>query len=114
MPLSRSLTVCPSSRGRLTLSALSAPSVLSAAAHGPARLLAWTPNSANLFSAEVERAAENLAKGGKPFGGYPPSTPTAPAGGSRRESMPMMGAGPRPYPEQQGTSTRQTRTQSIH
>jgi hypothetical protein len=52
--------------------------------------------------AEVERAAENLAKGGKPFGGYPPPTPQA--GGSRRESMPMMG-GPRPQYEQQGTPT---------
>jgi hypothetical protein len=64
-----------------------------------------TMNSANTFSAEVERAAENLSKGGKPFGGYPPATP--PAGGSRRESMPMMGGGggPRTYPEQQGTPT---------
>ena len=60
-------------------------------------------NSANTFSPEVERATENLAKGGKPFGGYPPVTPQA--GGSRRESMPMMGGGPRPYPEQQGTPT---------
>ncbi|KAF1927429.1 uncharacterized protein M421DRAFT_179436 [Didymella exigua CBS 183.55] len=58
-------------------------------------------DEANAFVAqfdEVERATENLAKGGKPFGGYPPATPQA--GGSRRESMPMM-AGPRPYPEQQ-------------
>ncbi|UPX21269.1 uncharacterized protein EKO05_0011460 [Ascochyta rabiei] len=73
-------------------------------------------DEANAFVAqfdEVERAAENLAKGGKPFGGYPPSTPQSASqvqaqpqpqpqpqsGGSRRESMPMMGA-PRPYPEQ--------------
>lgn len=57
-------------------------------------------------SAEVERASENLAKSGKPFGpGFPPT----PVGNSRRESMPMMGGGgantngggpgPRPYPD---------------
>ncbi|KAJ4986099.1 hypothetical protein SVAN01_08363 [Stagonosporopsis vannaccii] len=58
-------------------------------------------DEANAFVAqfdEVERAAENLAKSGKPFGGFPPA-PT-PSGASRRESMPMMGA-PRPYHEQQ-------------
>jgi hypothetical protein len=45
---------------------------------------------------EVDRAIENLAKSGKPFGpGFPPT----PMGGARRESMPMMGAGPRPYPD---------------
>lgn len=48
---------------------------------------------------EVERAAENLAKSGKPFGpGFPPT----PLANSRRESMPMMAGGPgapRPYPD---------------
>ncbi|KAH9867957.1 hypothetical protein IAQ61_007262 [Plenodomus lingam] len=46
---------------------------------------------------EVDRAAENLAKSGKPFGpGFPPT----PLGNSRRESMPMMGGvAPRPFPD---------------
>ncbi|EMD63869.1 hypothetical protein GGP41_005513 [Bipolaris sorokiniana] len=45
---------------------------------------------------EVDRAIENLAKSGKPFGpGFPPT----PTGAARRESMPMMGGGPRPYPD---------------
>ncbi|KNG46403.1 hypothetical protein TW65_06859 [Stemphylium lycopersici] len=45
---------------------------------------------------EVDRALENLAKSGKPFGpGFPPT----PMGNARRESMPMMGGGPRPYPD---------------
>ncbi|KAH7076166.1 hypothetical protein FB567DRAFT_452141 [Paraphoma chrysanthemicola] len=44
---------------------------------------------------EVDRAAENLAKSGKPLGpGFPPQA------GGRRESMPMVGPGaPRPYPD---------------
>ena len=46
---------------------------------------------------EVDRAIENLAKSGKPFGpGFPPT----PVGANRRESMPpMMAGGPRPYPD---------------
>jgi hypothetical protein len=59
---------------------------------------------------EVDRAAENLAKGGKPFGGYPP-TPMTP--GSRRESMPMPSPGPRPYPDY-GTVVLPTRHKSSH
>lgn len=60
-----------------------------------------TVNEGNAFASqfdEVDRAQENLAKSGKPFGGaaYPP-TPSS--SGARRESMPMMGAGPRPYPD---------------
>jgi hypothetical protein len=54
---------------------------------------------ANAFASqfeEVDRAIENLAKSGKPFGpGFPPT----PMGANRRESMPMMGGGPRPYPD---------------
>lgn len=44
---------------------------------------------------EVERAAENLAKSGKPFG--PGFSPT-PLVSSRRESMPVVGAGSGPRP----------------
>jgi len=44
---------------------------------------------------EVERAAENLAKSGKPFGpGFPPT----PLVNSRRESMPVVGGGNGPRP----------------
>lgn len=51
---------------------------------------------ANTTTTEVDRALENLAKSGKPFGpGFPPT----PMGNARRESMPMMGGGPRPYPD---------------
>ncbi|CAO2651471.1 Nn.00g040410.m01.CDS01 [Neocucurbitaria sp. VM-36] len=56
-------------------------------------------DEASAFSSqfdEVERATENLAKSGKSFGpGFPPT----PVSGNRRESMPMMGGGPRQYPE---------------
>ncbi|CAA9963235.1 hypothetical protein PTNB73_06738 [Pyrenophora teres f. teres] len=56
--------------------------------------------AANAFASqfeEVDRAIENIAKSGKPFGpGFPPT----PMGANRRESMPMMGGGgPRPYPD---------------
>ncbi|KAH5469517.1 hypothetical protein HBI22_194440 [Parastagonospora nodorum] len=54
---------------------------------------------ANAFASqfeEVDRAAENLAKSGKPFGPGFPQT-----GAGRRESMPIAGGGlaPRPFPE---------------
>ncbi|KAF1938306.1 hypothetical protein EJ02DRAFT_425849 [Clathrospora elynae] len=52
---------------------------------------------------DVDRAIENLAKSGKPFGpGFPPAPMGASTSASRRESMPMMpggAAGPRPYPD---------------
>jgi len=73
-----------------------------------ARFSTWVWNSANTFFAEVERAAENLAKSGKPFGGFPPA-PT-PSGAGRRESMPVMG-GPRPYHEQQPQQPQQQQQQ---
>ncbi|KAI4653348.1 hypothetical protein J4E93_001113 [Alternaria ventricosa] len=54
---------------------------------------------ANAFASqfeEVDRAIENLSKSGKPLGpGFPPT----PMGANRRESMPMMGGAPRPYPD---------------
>jgi hypothetical protein len=54
--------------------------------------------------AEVERASENLIKSGKPFGpGFAPQP-----GGGRRESMPMVGGAPRPYPDYGTQSARPT------
>lgn len=48
------------------------------------------------MTTEVDRAIENLSKSGKPLGpGFPPT----PMGANRRESMPMMGGAPRPYPD---------------
>ena len=60
---------------------------------GPIAVLA---TEGTVRSGAYVRAIENLAKSGKPFGpGFPPT----PMGANRRESMPMMGGGPRPYPD---------------
>jgi hypothetical protein len=57
----------------------------------------YNKNLANDATAEVERAAENLAKSGKGFG-FPQV-----GGANRRDSMPVMA--PRQYPEQYGRRT---------
>lgn len=118
MPLSRSLTVRYSENGRpadVTCNVkyrvgLQKTMTARGSDSDSDRRVLWFADSANASPTEVERAAENLAKSGKPFGGF---SPAASAPGSRRESMPMMNA-PRPYPEppqqqqqqqQQGTHT---------
>lgn len=71
--------------------------VLHALSHGARIGTSKLRNHANNPPPEVDRAAENLAKSGKPFGpGFPPQS-----SGGRRESMPMSGGGgaPRAYPE---------------
>jgi len=65
---------------------------------GPGANSSINRDEANAFACqldEVERAIENLIKSGKPFGpGFGPQ-----AGPGRRESMPMVGGAPRPYPD---------------
>jgi hypothetical protein len=121
MPLSRSLTVRYSQNGRpanVTYNVkyrVGLPKRTTARGSGSDsgsdRRVLWFADSANALPTEVERAAENLAKSGKPFGGF---SPAASAPGSRRESMPMMNA-PRPYPEpQQQQPQQQQQQQGTH
>lgn len=99
MPLWHSLMVRGSKPSNLGLSSTVLGCKIMPARGGDA-LRRCNANSANTLPAEVERASENLAKSGKPFGGFSSAASTS-SNNSRRESMPMMGA-PRPYPEQQG------------
>jgi hypothetical protein len=64
---------------------------------GRANIRDYNKNLANNATAEVDRAAENLAKSGKGFG-FPQV-----GGANRRDSMPVMA--PRQYPEQYGRRT---------